>query len=87
MTALFLFCCSSLSGSGKQEENEATTKSEVTISGVKKMEIIPNLPPEIFIDLRVFPTPYEKHNYTNYITQTIVFCLYFCSSSCDKLLE
>lgn len=53
-TALFLFCCSSLSASGKQEEDEATTKSEVTISGVKKMEIIPNLPSKIFIDLRGF---------------------------------
>lgn len=53
-TALVLFCCSSLSASGKQEEDEETIKSEVTLSGVKKMEIIPNLPSRIFIDFRVF---------------------------------
>lgn len=52
--ALVLFCCSSLSASGKQEEDEETIKSEVTLSGVKKMEIIPNLPSRIFIDFRVF---------------------------------
>lgn len=62
-TALFLFCCSSLSASGKQGEDEATAKSEV--SGVKKMEIIPNLPSKIFIDLRDFsPTPYGQQIYS-----------------------
>lgn len=63
-TALVLFCCSSLSASGKQEEDEAMTKSEVTLSGAKKMEVIPNLPSTIFINLRVFSTPYGQQNYT-----------------------
>lgn len=64
-TALFLFGCSSLSASSKQEEDETTTKSEVTISRGKKMGIIPILPSKIFIDLRgFFSTPYEKQNHS-----------------------